>query len=439
MRRGSEHGLRYNFHRGHRRAWKSQKRFVTVLAGTQSGKTEFGPPWLHREIAKCGPGDYLAVGPTYPLLSLKVIPAFLRLFKTILNLGEFVASPIRKFTFSPDGERRTFGRVSDEGTHVYFGHATDPDALESATAKAAWLDESGQKKFKLASYQAILRRLEIHQGRVLQTTTPYNLGWLKQKLYDPWLKAGRNHPDIDVINFSSLMNPIFPRAGWDRAQRDLPRWQFDMFYRGIFTRPAGLIFDCFTDAMKVPPFKIPDAWERFVGLDFGGINTAATFWAKEPKGPYYAYREYWPRVNRTAAEHVAEVLKGEPRLPTAAGGSGSEDQWRREFAQAGLSVREPPVKEVEVGIQRAYGAINRGEVRVFSDLEHTLDELGSYSRVLDDMGQATEKIDDKESYHLIDSCRYLFSWLARAENRFDVGTAPGVHGNVLDELGSAFQ
>ena len=42
---------------------------------------------------------------------------------------------------------------------MYFGHANDPDSLESATAKAAWLDEAAQNKFKLDSWEAILRRL----------------------------------------------------------------------------------------------------------------------------------------------------------------------------------------------------------------------------------------------------------------------------------------
>lgn len=424
VRKGDKRGLRLNAHPGQQSAWKSDKRFVIVLAGTQSGKTEMGPAWLCREISKRGPGDYLAISPSYPLMSLKMIPAFLRLFQTAMGLGEFVGSPTRKFTFTPDGEKRMFGRVSDEGTHVYFGHAQDPESLESATAKSAWLDEAGQNKFRLGSWEAILRRLAIHQGRVLLTTTPYNLGWLKQKLYDPWERAKRNHAEIDVINFASIMNPAFPRAEFDRAQRDLPRWKFDMFYRGLFSRPAGLIYDCFDREKHTGPrFALPAEWERFVGLDFGGTNTAAVFWAKEPCTPprYYAYREYWPKANRTSAEHVKAMLEGEPKLPTACGGAGSEDQWRTEFAAAGLAVKEPPITEVEVGIDRFYGAIQRGEVVIFDDLEYTLDEISTYSRVLDDAGEPTEKIEDKETYHLLDSCRYLFAHLTHTPRRLWVG------------------
>ena len=196
----SDGKLKLNFHPGQYRAWQSKARFIGVLAGTQGGKTSFGPAWLWREIQLCGPGDYLVVTPTYPLLALKALPTFLKLFERWLRLGGYTGSPTKKFTFSEEGARRTFGDRYDPDveTTIYFGHATDPDSLESATAKAAWLDEAGQKKFRLGSWEAILRRLSLAQGRALITTTPYDLGWLKQKIWDRW-KAGDK--DYDVIRW----------------------------------------------------------------------------------------------------------------------------------------------------------------------------------------------------------------------------------------------
>ena len=43
-------GLQLDFHRGQWEAWDAKERFVAVLAGTQGGKTSFGPHWLYREI-----------------------------------------------------------------------------------------------------------------------------------------------------------------------------------------------------------------------------------------------------------------------------------------------------------------------------------------------------------------------------------------------------
>lgn len=411
--------MELHFHRNQWRAWDSEARFILVLAGTQGGKTSFGPHWLYREICYRGAGDYMTVTPTFPLMEKKALPEFRRVFEDKLNLGKYVGGSLHTFTFSKDGEIRTFGRRQDRPTTVMFGHAQDPDSLESATAKGAWLDEAGQKKFRLGSWEAILRRLSIHQGRVLITTTPYNLGWLKQKLWDEWMAAGKDHPEIDVIRFRSIDNPAFPRAEYDRARRNLPLWKFDMFYNAIFTRPAGLIYDCVDETRHiVPRFAIPDEWPRYLGLDFGGVNTAGIFFAQDlSSGHLYAYREY-KAGQRSAAEHAYHLRKGEPMIPQCVGGSKSEDQWRTEFQQAtfhgdkvGLPVREPAVSDVEVGIDRVYGAIKRDKIYYFDDLDHFLEEKRTYSRELDEAGDPTEGIEDKNTFHFMDAERYIIGWL----------------------------
>jgi hypothetical protein len=435
--------LRFHFHRGQWRAWESAKRFVLVLAGTQGGKTVFGPPWLWREIRARGPGDYIGAAPTFPLMNLKMLPEFLGLFQGTLRLGDYNASA-RRFTFSPDGCRVTFGHVPDEPTHVFFGHAQDPDSLEAATAKAAWLDEAGQKKFKVGSWEAIQRRLSIHQGRALLTTTPYDLGWLKQRLWDPWKAAGRRHRLIDVIRFESTENPAFPREEFERARASLPAWKFNLFYRAIFTRPAGLIYDAFDEAAhKVPRFRIPDNWPRCLGLDFGGVNTAGVFYAKElngrgeETGRLFAYREY-KAGRRTAREHAEALRRGEPMLPLCVGGSKSEGQWRSEFSTAGLPVREPAVTgpdSVEVGIDRVYGTHKRGELLVFADLAGYLEEKLTYSRVVDEAGEPTEEIDDKNAFHFMDAERYIIGYLKGGVVAFG---APLAHvRSILDDGAAA--
>jgi len=402
--------LKINFHHGQWKAWNSQRRFVAVLAGTQGGKTSFGPIWLHREIQRCGPGDYMVVTPTYPLLELKALPEFKRLFETIFNLGKYVSSPARKFTFSPAGQIRMFGDYDARyQTTIFFGHASEPESLESATAKAVWLDEAGQKAFKLGSWEAIRRRLALNRGRALITTTPYNLGWLKQQIWDRWNTGDKN---IDVIRFDSIENPRFSREEFQEAKDTLPGWKFRMFYRAMFTRPAGLIYDKFDEKLhKVPRFAIPDKWQRYLGLDYGGVNTAGIFYAEHPESKkLYAYREY-KAGGRTSADHVEYLLKGEPGIPTCVGGSKSEGQWRREFRAGGLPVKPPAISSVEVGLDRVYGCHKRGDIIVFDDLKGYLAEKESYSRKVDEAGEVTEAIEDKNSFHFMDGERYIIGWL----------------------------
>lgn len=403
----SEGYLEVDLHPGQTEAWLSEARFITVSAGTQGGKTSFGPLWLYREIQNKGPGDYIVAAPTFPLLSLKLLPEFRRFFEDQARLGRYVGSPAKVFTFSPEGAERVFGHVPDVPTQVFFGHAQDPDSLESATAKAAWLDEAGQKKFKKGSWEAILRRLSIHEGRVLITSTPYSaFGWFKTELHD---RAKAGDPDYDWIRFESRMNPAFPETEWERAARTLPKWKFDLMYRGMLTRPAGLIYDCFTDEHITPDFTIPASWRRYLGLDFGGVNTAGVFLAEEPDTKrFFLYREY-KAGERTAAEHAKHLLQGEPMVPTTVGGSKSEGQWRQEFrtGKPALPVREPTVSDVEVGIQRVYGLIKENRLSVFESCEDIIEDLQTYARKLDKNDEPTEEIEDKATFHHADALRYI--------------------------------
>lgn len=414
---------RTRMHAGQARAWRSERRFVVVLAGTQSGKTSWGPLWLKREIDRCGAGDYLAVTASYDLFKLKMLPALRETFEHVYRIGRYwsgdrvieLRDPATHQFWAKHADDRMWGRI-------ILRSAESGAGLESNTAQAAWLDEAGQDGFDLTTWEAVLRRLSLSQGRVLLTTTIYNLGWLKQTLYD----KRETDPTIEVVQFDSIANPAFPRAEWERARAALPSWKFNMFYRGRYERPAGLIYDSFDEVRHTcPRFALPSEWPRYVGLDFGGVNTAAVFLAAElpklpsgewdeenPTGRYYVYREYLTG-GRTGKEHGEQLLRGEPNVPICVGGSKSEGQWRREFRMGGLPIKEPAVSEVEIGINRVYGAFKQGKLIIFDDCTGLLDELRSYSRKLDSAGEPTEDIEDKSTYHRLDALRYIAGWLMR--------------------------
>ena len=412
--------LQFNYHPGQQRAMATEARFILILAGLQSGKTIFGPWWMLREIQRRGPGDYLVATPTYPLLELKCLPEYKRLFEQRLQVGEYVGSPIRKLTLTARGEQVLFGSVQQEDTRILFGHAQDPDSLESATVKAAHLDEAGQEKFKYGSWDAIQGRLSIHQGRALITTTPYYMGWLKSELYDRAEETG----DIEVVQFDSTENPAFPQEEYDRQKERLPGWKFRMRYRGMFERPAGMIYDCWNrDVHTVPRHRIPRSWPRYLGLDFGGANTAGTHLAEKPGTERYVLYAGYHAGGRTAKEHARKLKSSDTdrvesgEFVDIRGGSSSEGQWRDEFRAGGLPVQEPTIDDVEVGIDRVYamlkatkeGRVEEPHLVIFEDCKAVIDEIESYQRKLDDQDEPTEEIKNKSEYHHLDALRYIGS------------------------------
>ena len=420
------------FHPGQAAAWRSTRRFVLMLAGSQGGKTSFGPWWLYKQIYTTstptlpspvygggerggGGGDYLAVTATYDLFKLKMLPEIRTVFEELLGLGRFWAGdgimelrPSREVPFWAE-------RASDiMWGRIILRSASSEGGLESVTARAAWLDEAGQAAFTLEAWEAVLRRLSLAQGRCLITTTPYNLGWLKNEVYDRWAAGD---PDYEVVQFESVLNPAFPREEYERARRTLPSWKFAMFYRGQFTRPAGLIYADFDPAVHLcEPFPIPSEWPRYVGIDFGAVHTATVWLAVDvEREVVYVYRESL-QGGLTTAEHCRRCLElaradGAARVHWF-GGAPSEVQERRDWTAAGVPVRQPPVGDVEAGIDRVVALLRERRLFFFRTLAGLRDELGSYSREVDARGEPTEGIRDKEQYHRLDALRYAVAGLS---------------------------
>lgn len=399
-------------HEAQARCWRSTRRFVFFIAGTQSGKTSFGPWWLWNETNRCGAGDYIAATSSYDLFKLKMLPEIRDVFEHQLGIGRYWAGDkVLELRDPQTGQFRA--RVADDPMYarIILRSAQSKGGLESATAKAAWLDEVGQDEFDLEAWEAVQRRLSLSRGRVLGTTTPYNLGWLKTEVYDRW-RAGDT--DFDVVQASSTINPAFPPEEYSSVKAKMATWKFAMFYDGLLTRPAGLIYGDYSEAVHmVAPFEIPAEWPRYVGYDFGGVNLATVWLAEDvARRALYLYRETLDG-GKTTGEHARAALghaKTE-RVVLWMGGAGSEDQQRRDFTAEGVPIQEPPIADVEAGIDRVIALLKQKRLFVFETCKGTRDELGSYRRKTDAQGQPTDEIQDKRKYHRLDALRYIVSGL----------------------------
>jgi hypothetical protein len=184
-------------------------------------------------------------------------------------------------------------------------------------------------------------------------------------------------------------------------------------------RPAGRIYDNFTDDRVVPDFYIPITWPRYRGVDYGAVNTAVVWLAENPiSHNLYLYLEYL-RGEQTTKQHVANVLEHGDAEGTW-GGSPSETQQRWDWSDAGLSVSEPMISDVEAGIDRVNEAFKDRTLFIFQSCKGVIEEALSYSRELDDQGQPTDAIKNKSSYHRLDALRYVLP-----------GALVGGHGGVV--------
>lgn len=404
--------LTLNFHEAQTECWDSPARFTALVAGTQSGKTSFGPWWLYKQIQRFGSADYLAVSSTHPLFKKKMLPEILIVFRDVLKLGRYWAAD-RVFELRDPETGEFWAEHSDDPMwgRIIMGSAQQGGSLESATAAAAWEDECGQDEYPLAAHEAVVRRLSLAEGPMLLTTTPYNLGWLKTEVID---RARGGDRDYRIVHADSTVNPSFPRAEFERAKRTMPAWKFNMMYRGLLDRPPTMIYGDYLDQPRatgghlVEPFAIPAAWPRTVGLDFGAVNTALLWIARDPTtGVRYCYRESL-EGGRTTNEHARQALidaEGE-NVDLWVGGAKGETQQRMDWNAAGVPVVDPIVAAVEAGIDRVIDGFKTRTLFVFNSLPLLRDQLGRYSRKADAAGSPTEEIKDKAKFHLLDALRY---------------------------------
>ena len=380
---------------------------ITIMqAGSQSGKTSVGAVWLKQRTEEYGPGDYMVVAPTFPLMEPRIIPELDAWFGEESGWGVH-----RKGFHRYESNQQIDGHPA---YRIFLGSALNPDSLESATIRACWIDEIAQSQFPRSSWEAIQRRVSLANGRILGTTTLYDVsGWYRNEIYERW-KAGDKR--INIIQADSIANPSFSREAYETARLTMPYWKFNMAYRGIYEKPTGIIYDCFNESDRIiPPFDIPwdQDWQGYCGHDFGANNTAALWLANDPAtGNFYAYRSYW-NGGLTVGQHAAEFKRlsvGET-IRTRSGGSHQEEEIRYAYTASGWPIREPAIRSVEAGIDRAYSFL-ANNFYVFSNQHDLLNELLTYSRELDDDYEATDKIMRKSRFHLMDCLRYCLSGFA---------------------------
>ena len=433
------------FHEGQSVAWRVRSAMLLLLCGKQSGKTTFGVNWLAREIQERGPGDYAIVGPSLPILNKKALNEAKRFFVREEKLATYNTND-KAFTFTEEGLQRIFGTSDRIELYHRFAHtndetgaiepfelfeaavrihvipAIDENALESGTYKAVWGDEMGHPRVKVNAHENIMARLAAFNGRVCYTTTPYALNWLKTRVFDkitalvaPKEGWGSQYivgedAKMACVRFESWMNPHFGKAKFEEMRASgIPKWRFDLFFRGIFTRPAGQIFDCFDRATMTTKYgPVPKDYPRLWGHDFGGRNYACSKVCFDIVGKQaILYSTYHVGQNRTIEEHIQRLFSTDVQPKESRGGAPSEEDWRNDFKRHGLPIKRPSVGDHEVRIQILYQLLAQGKLLIMDHLEKLLLEIEDYSREVDDDGEPTKEIENKSQYHRLDSVLYM--------------------------------
>lgn len=381
--------LTIHAHPGQARVLTSDCPVVAAIAGTGGGKTVCGMVWLANNMVRKPGHSWLVVEPTQEMITRVLLPD---------APGRMSLVKLLKY-YDPDLiYRKSESAIYTRYGTVFLASATNPLTLEGAHVAGAWLDEAGQMG-RLA-FETARRRTSFLNGQVLITTTPYNRGWLFQEVYQPWREGT---PGIEVIQFSSLANPKYPKDVYERNRATMSAARFRMMHEGGFERPEGMIYETWSDEYIEEPFDVPCTWEKIGGLDFGWNNPFAAVWlAKDPDDVWHLYHEY-KHPQRTIEQHHKQLTGYPGPQPNTwyADPAGSEE--RRMLRLLGMTTT-PGNNEVLAGIDKVNEIVGTGRLRVFRSCRHWLDEIEGY--VWDTSADVFIDKPRKVNDHLMDATRY---------------------------------
>ena len=375
-----------NLHPKQFEAFNFKTQYCAAIAGVQSGKTFLGAHWLLKQIYDYPKKYGLIAAPSYKILNQSTLPKFFEEFPHFRRFYKEQKSEIQLPT----------------GGIVFIRSMDNPLGIEGMTIDYAWLDEAGQ--MPQMAWTVIRSRTSTTKGRVLITTTPYNMGWLYQHFYTPW--KNKKDKDLTVVSWASTDSPYFPEEFYNKEMARLRPEEFDRRYRGEFARMQGLVYEL-KDWHKIPQKSLkPDT--VIGGIDWGYTNPAALVVIKIEGDKYYIVDE-WYQTGKTTPEIIeaAMELQEKHRVSRWYADSANPEKVTEAATNTGLYV--VPYKKsrdaISAGISMVQQLLNESRLFVFRRCSNSIAEFETYHYPEGDELNTKEKPVEKDN-HIMDSIRY---------------------------------
>jgi PBSX family phage terminase large subunit len=395
---------------------KSECYYSDGLLHHNSGKTLIGCITM-LAMAIQRPGDYLIGRQFSPELKTTTYKTFLEICPPELILEHRIAEATVRI--------RSVGGVAN----IYFRPLEEPDKFRSMNLNAFLIDEANQVSEE--AFMLLQGRLRgKHWRKGLVVSNPNGHDWLyrwffkKDHLANDWYRR-----QYKLIKAPSTENKHLPdgyieslKAAWseDRIKREID---------GSFDAFEGMVYHEFRrDVHVIKPFRIPQDWPRYIGIDHGYRNPSAWVWvAVGPDGELYAYKEYYER-EKLIGDVCSDVMKLnaydkiidaciDPSTKARRGARGESDY--DEYVRC--LPREFPLtmarNDKTLGINRVKEylkinpANNKPLLYIFDTCDNLLEEMTQYRYQEQQSGQEHKKAEKEEPYkvndHALDALRYV--------------------------------
>lgn len=320
-------------HKTQLRVALDEHRFRIIVAGRRWGKSVLSRMILYK-WALDDPGMYWIVSPTFQ--QGKDIH-WLQGFK-----NELIAGHIKKWN---DAELSVYFK---NGSIIQLKSTEHPDRLKGVKLKGLIVDEiASMRNWDWIWEDALRPTLTDYKAKAIFISTPKGLNHFfrlaKTGDHDGVVPGNAFNGNGDVVKvdeqymtfkYTSYDNPFISTKEIEEAKRTLNDDYFAQNYLADFRKYTGVVYKDFDRKFNVlPPFQIPDEWDRYRTFDFGSDHPLVCMWvAVDPEGNWYIYDEHY-EVNLSIDFHAGIINSktGNDRI-VATYGDPSGKVWREEFA-----------------------------------------------------------------------------------------------------------
>lgn len=277
--------------------------------------------------------------------------------------------------------------------------------LRNTAAVRFAFDDEGVPVYEEDAEGNIIHKV-AHDWRKGNLETNPDAGWVKSDILERSGTVTLHHKDLhDEKFYFKNINPqisthitptkanfYLPRDFVKDQSSGMPQWYIRRNFFGSFTYAEGMIYPNFLHTL-VEPFKIPRNWKRVIAVDYGiADKTHFLFGAIDnDKKICYLYDEivinnadvkeivsvYKPKVLAIPAGLLIGVPKMDQRSLTKRQSHDVQKTLGDLFEDEGVYF-EPAQMNLDARILRTNTLINLGQLKIFSNLTHLIDEGRNY-------------------------------------------------------------
>jgi len=240
-------------------------------------------------------------------------------------------------------------------------------------------------------------------------------------------------PDTDEIFHFNLNDNRKSQGGYiedERIDNMIDEWPEEVQaprIEGLFASYYGAVYKSFNRKTHViKPFKIPEDWTLYRGIDFGFTNPFVCLWAAKDKDEnWYVYREYY-KAKTGIQEHIVNIKARSHREKYVATFADTEDPEKiyvdlRNAGIKAIGARKDVDRGIEL-VQSKFKVKRNGKpsLYIFNTCRNTAREHAMYQHSQSTATRESNNAVLKKDDHTCDALRYVLYSVERPRKKGSV-------------------